>query len=227
MTFEEAYKDSPKPIIIPEKCIIDDKHLKLYKEFEEKALLELKDEYLTDSGSGGVHQMRCRQILEAPESVGIEDKFLLGKDEMLKVHLEDAKNNGKPLLIFSVFVSEQERIKEICEKEYGFRTAIINGSVSGPKRAQIDEDFRAGKIDIVIGSPETMAVGFNWEHVDTVIFVSIDYKDSNWKQAIQRADRGGRKYPLRVYRMFYDVAVEHRLWQIIKQKQEDSRKVGY
>lgn len=72
-----------------------------------------------------------------------------------------------------------------------------------------------------------MAVGFNWEHVDTVIFVSIDYKDSNWKQAIQRADRGGRKYPLRVYRLFYDVKVEHRLFEIIKRKQEDSRKVGY
>lgn len=227
MTFEEAYKDSPKPIIIPEKCQLAMQHRKYYEEFEEKALLELEDEYLTDSGSGGVHQMRCRQILEAPESVGITNKFELGKDEMLKVHLEDAKNDGKPLLIFSCFTAEQERIKTLCEKEYGFKVGLINGSVSGTKRAQIDADFKAGKLDIVVGSPETMAVGFNWEHVDTVIFVSIDYKDSNWKQAIQRADRGTRKYPLKVYRLYYPVRVEARLWDIIKTKQEDSRKVGF
>lgn len=226
MTFEEAYKGSPKPIIIPEKCGMDKVHLNAYKEFEDKALLELEDNYLTDSGSGGVHQMRCRQILEAPESIGLEGIPYLGKDEMLKVHLEDTKNSGKPLLIFSVFTAEQERLVKLCE-EYGLRTGLINGSISGKNRSKIDQDFRAGRLDVVVGSPETMAVGFNWEHVDTVIFVSIDYKDSNWKQAIQRADRGGRKYPLRVYRLFYDVKVEHRLFEIIKRKQEDSRKVGY
>lgn len=227
MTFAEAYKGSPKPIIIPEKCMMEPKHLTAYKEFEEKALLELDDKYLTDSGSGGVHQMRCRQILEAPESIGIKGITSLGKDELLKVHLEDAKNNGKPLLIFSVFTAEQERIVKICREEFGLRTELINGSVSGKKRSQIDKDFREGKLDVVVGSPETMAVGFNWEHVDTVIFVSIDYKDSNWKQAIQRADRGTRKYPLKVYRLFYVCGVEYRLWEIIKKKQEDSRKVGY
>lgn len=226
MSFEEAYKGSPKPIIIPEKCTMEKEHLKAYKEFEEKALLELEDKFLTDSGSGGVHQMRCRQILEAPESIGLEVKEL-GKDEMLKVHLEDAKNSNKPLLIFSCFVAEQERIAKICREEFGMKTEIINGSVSGKRRGEIDEDFKAGKIQVVIGSPETMSVGFNWQHVDTVIFASIDYKDSNWKQAIQRADRGTRSYPLRVYRLFYDCGVEHRLWQIIKNKMEDSRKVGY
>lgn len=226
MSFEEAYKGSPKPIIIPEKCEMDPRHEKLYDEFEETALLELEDSFL-EANTGGVHQLRCRQIIEAPESVDIKCDFTLGKDEMLKVHLEDAKNNGKPLLIFSVFRAEQERLLKICREEYGFRTELINGSVSGTKRGEIDKAFKAGKIDIVIGSPETMAVGFNWEHVDTVIFVSIDYKDSNWKQAIQRADRGTRKYPLRVYRMFYDVPVEHRLWEIIKRKQEDSKKVGW
>jgi superfamily II DNA or RNA helicase len=227
MSFSEAYKNSPKPVIIPEKCEMDKAHRNLYNEFEQNALLELEDKFLTDSGSGGVHQLRCRQIIEAPESVGLNQKFTLGKDEMLRVHLEDAKNNGKPLLIFSCFVAEQERLAKICSEEYGFRTALINGSVSGKKRAEIDNDFRTGKLDIVIGSPETMAVGFNWEHVDTVIFVSIDYKDSNWRQAIGRADRGTRQYPLRVYRLFYDCKVEHRLWNIIKDKQDSSNKVGY
>jgi SNF2 family DNA or RNA helicase len=103
----------------------------------------------------------------------------------------------------------------------------MNGETTDKNRARIDSEFREGKIDIVIGSPEVMSVGFNWQHVDTVIFVSLDYKDSNFKQAMQRADRGTRSYPLKVIRLYYDCAVEHRLWQIIKRKQEDVRKVGW
>lgn len=225
--FEDAYKGSPKPIIISEACEMDELQHKYYKEMEEMALVELEDDYIDAGGSGGVKQIRCRQILEAPESIIPEFKGTLGKDESLKVYLEDAKNNGKPLLIFSVFRAEQTRLKKLCE-EYGFKVELMNGETSDKNRARIDSEFREGKIDIVIGSPEVMSVGFNWQHVDTVIFVSLDYKDSNFKQAMQRADRGTRKYPLRVVRLYYaNCAVEARLWQIIKRKQEDVKKVGW
>lgn len=224
--FAEAYKDSPKPVIISEACQMDEKHYNYYKDMEEMALVELEDGYLEAHGSGGVKQLRCRQILEAPESVIPDYRGELGKDEALKVYLEDAKNSNKPLLIFSIFRAEQARLKKLCE-DYGFKTELMNGETSDKNRARIDSEFREGKIDIVIGSPEVMSVGFNWQHVDTVIFVSLDYKDSNFKQAMQRADRGTRSYPLRVIRLYYDCAVEHRLWQIIKRKQEDVRKVGW
>lgn len=223
--FKDAYANSPEPVIISQVCEMDPTHYNLYKEFEEKALLELEDKYLEAEG-GGVHQLRCRQILEAPESVEIKNNFELGKDEALKVYLEDATNNHKPLIIFSVFRAEQERLKKLCE-EYGFKVELMNGEASEKKRGQIDQDFRSGKIDIVIGSPEVMSVGFNWQHVDTVIFVSIDYKDSNFKQAMQRADRGTREYPLKVIRLYYDTAVEARLWNIIQRKRKDSEKVGW
>lgn len=226
MRFKDAYKNSPEPVIIAEECQIDKNQLKLYKEFEAEALLELEDKFITDSGSGGVHQMRCRQILECPEALEIPVDFSYGKDERLKVHLEDAVNSKKPLLIFSVFVAEQQRLAAMCSN-MGLRTAIMNGNTSDSKRAEIDKAFRNGKIDVVIGSPAVMSVGFNWQHVDTVIFVSIDYMDSNFKQAIQRADRGTRSYPLTVYRMYYPVKVEARLWDIIKRKKSDSEKVGW
>lgn len=225
--FQDAYKDSPKPVIISEACEMDENQKKFYKDMEEMALVELEDGYLEAHGSGGVKQLRCRQILEAPESVIPDFKGELGKDEALKVYLEDAKNSGKPLLIFSIFRAEQERLKKLCT-EYGFRTELMNGETTDKNRARIDSEFREGKIDIVIGSPEVMSVGFNWQHVDTVIFVSLDYKDSNFKQAMQRADRGTRSYPLRVVRLYYaNCAVEARLWEIIKRKQNDARKVGW
>lgn len=226
ITFQEAYKDSPKPVLIHQVCQISPEHKKFYKEMEEDALIELEDGYLDATENPGVKQMRCRQILEAPESIELKADFELGKDEALKVFLEDAINNKKPLIIFSVFKAEQERLKKLCDT-YGLTTKVLNGETPNKERGRIDEDFRAGKIDIVIGSPEVMSVGFNWQHVDTVIFVSLNYKDSDFKQAIQRADRGTRTYPLRVIRLYYDVAVEHRLWQIIRRKQKDTELVGW
>lgn len=226
ITFKEAYKDSPKPVMIHQVCQLAPEHEKLYKTMEEDALLELEDKYLDATENAGVKQMRCRQILEAPESIEIKTDFELGKDEALKVYLEDTVNTKKPIILFSVFRAEQERLKKLC-MEYGLRTEILNGGTSNAERGRIDEDFRGGKIDVVIGSPEVMSVGFNWQHVDTVIFVSLNYKDSDFKQAIQRADRGTRSYPLRVVRLYYDVAVEHRLWQIIRRKQKDNELVGW
>lgn len=226
ITFEEAYKDSPKPVFIHQVCQLDSKHEKYYKDMEELALVELEDDYLDAHDNPGVKQMRCRQILEAPESVEIKTDFEYGKDEALKVFLEDAVNTKKPLILFSVFRAEQERLKKLCE-EYGLKTELMNGSITDKERGRIDEDFRNGKVDVIVGSPEVMSVGFNWQHVDTVIFVSLDYKDSNFRQAIQRADRGTRSYPLKVVRLYYDVAVEHRIWQIIKRKQKDNELVGW
>ena len=224
--FEEAYAGSPEPIITHEICEMSKEHQKLYDRLEAEALIELEDKFIDASASGGVHQLRCRQMIAAPHSLGIQDEIELGKMNSLEVHIEDTINKKKPLIIFSVFVAEQEMIKDFCEKK-GLRTALINGNTSGPARAKIDEDFRSGLIDVVVGSPACMAVGYNWQHVDHVIFMSLDYLDSNFRQAMGRADRGTRTYPLRVTVLKYDVAVEEKVWWIVQRKMRDSKKVGW
>ena len=223
-TTAEVYAGAPQPIVIPEKCNIDPKHEAAYKEFEKNALLELEDKWLDDSGSGGVHQLRCRQILSCPDSIDLQIKGELGKDEMLKVHLEDAINTGKPLILFSIFNAEQNRILELCS-DLKIKAAVMNGMTSAAKRAEIDTQFKAGDLQVIIGSPDVMSVGFDWEHVDTIVFVSVNYRDSSWIQGIRRADRGTRTYPLIVYRLYYPVAVEYRMWEIIQQKISNNQKV--
>ncbi len=223
ISVEEAYKDRKENIIIYEKCQLDDKHKKAYLQMEKDALLELEDKYI-EADSGGVKQIRCRQILSCPEVLDLKvDK--IGKDEMLKIHLEDAVAYKKQLLIFAIFEAEQKRIAEVC-RQNGLKTEIINGTVSSKRRGEIDVAFRNGEIDVVVGSPATCSIGFNWEHVDQVIFASCDYKDSTFEQAIARGNRGTRKTPLRVYILTYDTKVERRIMQIIKRKSEESKKIS-
>lgn len=217
-TFEEAYGPEAK-VIVPELCEMDPKQREFYDEFEENALLELEEEWL-DGSLPGVGQIRCRQLMEHPQEFGppLDEIKLTGKEERLLIHLEDHKNTGKPLVIFAAFQPQHKRLEKIC-KDMGFRVGVINGNTSGARRSKIDEDFQAGDIDIVIASAATAGVGFNWGHVDHIIFMSLDPMDSNFVQAYRRAIRGKRETPLLITIMLYEnCRVEDRILEIIDTK---------
>jgi Lhr-like helicase len=199
---------------------MDPRQREAYDEFEEAALLELEDTWLDGSASQAVFTIRCRQIMEHPQTLGapLDEIKTTGKEERLIVHLEDVKQSGKPLIVFAALVPQIERVAEIARK-MGLRVGMIHGGVPVKKRFEIDEGFRAGELDVVIASPATTAVGYNWGHVDTMVFMSLDYMDSSFVQGYRRAIRGVRGKPLLIYIMQYEnCAVEDRVLQIVQDK---------
>lgn len=229
-TFEEVHGPEAKVLQV-EKCEMSPRQRAAYDEFHEKAMLELEDGFL-DGTLPPVAVMRARQIMAHPHDissptgarVSVVGDEETGKDALLQIHLENHKRTGKPLLIFSSLVPEQERIAARCEK-MGFRVGLINGNVSTKRRAEIDRQFRAGLIDIVVGSPATMSVGFNWDHCGHVIFVSIDYKDTSFIQAYRRCIRGARKYALLITVFEYRKSIDQRIFQIVEEKSLEANKV--
>lgn len=220
-TFKECYPKSQGYTMFYETADIDENLKQNYLTLETEALLELEDKNL-DCSNPAVKAMRCRQLLSCPEAMELELKPLVnGKDELLKVHLENAKEEGSQLLLFSVFTAEQNRLKKLCE-DMGLRVGLINGSVSNSKRGEIDVAFRNHELDVVIGSPATCSIGFNWQFAKEVIFLSMDYQDSSFMQGIQRLDRGSRDNPIPVYVIGYKTKVEKRIMEIIKRKMNES-----
>lgn len=220
-TFKECYPKSQGYTMFYETAEIDENLKANYVQLETEALLELEDKNL-DCDNPAVKAMRCRQLLSCPEAMDLELKPKTnGKDELLRVHLENAKEEGARLLLFSVFAAEQNRLKKLCE-EVGLRVGVINGSVSNQKRGEIDVAFRNHDIDVVIGSPQTCSIGFNWQFAKEVIFLSMDYQDSSFLQGIQRLDRGSRDNPIPVYVIGYKTKVERRIMEIIKRKMKES-----
>lgn len=222
-SFEEVYGKEAKKLIF-EQVPMDPKSLKAYKEFEEKAMLELEDEFL-DGVNPAVNATRCRQIMGHPHHFNLlKENELTGKEERLQIHVEDHLNTGKPLVIFSSLIPEQERLASLCSK-WGMKTALINSSVSPAKRAKIDADFQAGRIQCIVGSPATAAVGFNWGHTDHIIFASIDYDNTNFVQAYRRAIRGKRETPLLITVLEYENSIDQRIFKIVDRKSRDLAKV--
>lgn len=206
-----------------EKCNFDEVQKQSYLEMEEEGLLELEDKFIDTNGSGGVKAIRCRQILSCPEALGLSVETQ-GKDELLKLHLEEMKLNNEQIIIFSCFVAEQERIKKLCDS-LGVKAAIMNGSTSSERRGQIDKAYREKKLDVIIGSPKVSSLGYNWEGSHSCIFTSLSYDNSEFEQSIARLDRGSRTRPLLVYILTYGTKVEKRVLDIIKRKSVELKKV--
>lgn len=216
-TFEQVYGKEGK-VIIHEPCEMHPRQREAYDEFAATALLELEKSFLEGS-LPGVNFIRARQLAEHPQFFGppLDQIDYTGKEERLLLHLEDAMNTGKPLVIFSCLVPSQERILELV-RSTGMRAELINGSTSQNRRAKIDEDFRDGEIDVIVASPQTAGIGFNWGHVDTVIFMNLDFLDSSFIQGYRRAIRGKREKPLLIYVMEYENSVDQRIFEIVETK---------
>jgi len=216
-TFEEAYGPEAK-VIVHELCEMDPKQREFYTEFEETALLELEESFL-DGTLPGVNLIRCRQLMEHPQAFGppLDKIKTTGKEERLQIHLEDHKRTGKPLVIFSALTEQHDRLVAQCKK-MGFRVGMIDGRVSSKKRSEIDAAFQAGELDIVIASAATAGVGFNWPHVDHIIFISLDYMDSSFVQAYRRAIRGKRETPLLITVMEYENSMDQKIFEIVDKK---------
>lgn len=218
-TFEEVY--GPEPVyfetrVVPMGPLCREK----YDEFHDQAMLELEDLRVLDGTLPGVNLIRAQQIMGHPETMGLAKGEVTGKDELLATFATE----GQPLLVFAQLQPEQRRCVKVLE-EQGLRVGLINADTPAKERAKIDAMFRAGELDAIVGSGPTVAVGYNWERADHVVFVSIDYKDVNILQAYRRGSRGTRTKPLRVTFMQYANSVDQRKYQIVKVKSEMANQV--
>lgn len=237
-TFTEVYGAEAKVVTV-ERVQMGEKQRAMYDEFEKNAILELEDSFL-DGNLPGVHVIRCRQIMGHPdhipnparpgEFVRLTDD-VTGKDERFIIHLVDHINAGTPLVTFASMVPEVERIAGIVEQA-GRRVGMIHGGVSIKERNRIDEAFRAGELDDIVGSPGTAAMGYNWQYWGTsgqevghVIFASMDYRDTSYLQAYRRMMRDVRKSPLWISILEYEKSIDQRIFEIVRRKSEDANKV--
>lgn len=221
-TFESVH-GKVEVVITHEMCEMHEKQREAYDEFESLAILELEDKFL-DGTNPAVAAIRCRQIMGHPHTFGLlKSGETTGKDDALETHFEDHMRKKEPLLIYASLNPEQERIASFAEKS-GLRTGLINGTVHTKERDRIDIAFQKGELDCVVGSAATAAVGYNWGHVDHIIYASLDYQDSSFKQARSRAIRGARK-PLWVTVLEYRNSIDQRIFTIVNKKSGDMNKV--
>lgn len=222
--FTDIFKGVNK-IIYLDVVEMDNKTKESYDIWVDKALLELEDEFL-EAPNGGVHVLRCRQIMAHPHTFGIlEKEDLTGKEERVIVHLMDHINTGEPLVIFCSLRPECERYIEILNK-LGITSGLLHGGVDSKKeRPRIDSEFREGKIQVLVATYGTASVGYNWGHCNHIICTSLGYDNVDFVQACQRVVRGKRETPALIHVLAYKNSIDYRIMQIQRDKSYHLNKV--
>lgn len=213
----------------------------MYDKFEEEALLEL-DDFLVDGTLPGVATTRARQIMEHPNCfpdlrdpkklppVDIMPGERPAKLEAIEIHLEDHVRTGKPIVIFAAMVPQTYEIAELG-KQMGMRVApVINGETPMKLRNEADVGFQEGRYNMIVATPPTAAVGYNWQdcgtqEVEHVIFASLSYLDSDFDQGFKRTIRRKRKGPLRLTTLAYMDSIDIKLMSILRRKSRDAHLV--
>lgn len=218
---------------------MSEKQRELYDQFKEQAFLEL-EEFLVNGTEPGVATMRARQIMEHPtrfpdlrfpgqgKFVDITDGEPPAKAEFLDLEIRNAWETKTPLIVFSSLVPQVHYNHERWSNPY-VPTYKLTGEIPQSTRSGYDRDFRADG-GLMFATPAVSSVGYNWQiaggkEVETVIFQSLPYMDTQFIQGYRRAIRGKRTKPLRVITLAYKDSVDAKIMAILRRKSLDANKV--
>lgn len=135
---------------------------------------------------------------------------------MLEI-IEEAKAEGRKVIIFSFYLDVIEKISELLGSQC---TEPINGSVTPNRRQEIIDDFDnapAGKV--LISQIIAGGTGLNIQSASVVIFCEPQLKPSIENQAIARAYRMGQARNVLVYRLLCENTIDERITEMLAEKQ--------
>lgn len=180
-----------------------------YNMMQEMLIAEIDSKILT-AQTAAVKSIKCRQMASGAiftndvVEIGLDYALPKGPREWVTIHdekldaLEDLIDElqGSPLLIAYEFEHDLTRIKERLDKKKpkGEVTPHIGSGVSANKGKQIEADWNAGRIPVLLGQPRSMGHGLNLQGCGNhVCWFTLTWNFENYDQFIRRVLRQGNK----------------------------------
>ncbi|WP_043588101.1 DEAD/DEAH box helicase [Geminisphaera colitermitum] len=126
-----------------------------------------------------------------------------------------AAAEGRQVLVWCVFDEEAKIVGRHLKGVKG--VAQLHGDTPEGKRERILEDFRHGKIRVLVGKAGMLGYGLNFPFVETMVFSGYDDSFERFYQAVRRAYRYGATKRLTVH-LPYIPGLEDHIWENILRK---------
>lgn len=182
----EDYLELPDLIYHEVPVELDKKSWKAYQDLERKMILELpEDDELISVTSAAALSNKLLQL--ANGAVYDEDRQVHEvHDCKIEAFLELVESlQGKPVLVFYNYQHDRERILKALAKS-GLRIREL-------KTAQDEDDWNAGRIDILLTHPASSAYGLNLQQGGNhVIWFGLTWNYELYTQANKRLHRQGQ-----------------------------------
>lgn len=132
--------------------------------------------------------------------------------------IEEAKTDGRKIIVFSYFLETIEKISAFLGEDC---TEPITGSVEPQRRQLIIDEFNAAPAGTVLLSQiQAGGTGLNIQSASVVIICEPQLKPSIENQAISRAYRMGQTRNVLVFRLLCEDSVDERISEILAEKQK-------
>ena len=195
-TREDVLKELPEKVEKEEWCRLGQKELAVYKAS------------LSEGNFAKVRRV----------SWNVQDMADSVKAQHLLEIAEQAKEEGRKVLVFSYFLDTMARVQEILgERVFG----PISGSIPADRRQDLVDQFAAGPDgSVLLCQIVAGGVGLNIQAASVVVICEPQWKPSIETQAISRVYRMGQARSVEVFRLLAENTVDEHVLQILKGKSE-------
>ena len=182
------------------------------EELEEWCRLSPNEENIYEQTVLSKSYMKIRRV-----SWNVEDVNDSSKAARLKELVEEAKSEGRKIIVFSYFLDTIKKVQKLLG------TAVvgpINGSVSVLRRQEIIDEFDKSKAGTVLLSQiMSGGTGLNIQSASVVIFCEPQLKPSIENQAISRVYRMGQARKVLIFRLLAENTIDERIMKLLNDKQ--------
>ncbi|MFC4775165.1 DEAD/DEAH box helicase [Paenibacillus sp. GCM10023252] len=176
------------------------------KHMEEKSLDQNRIRIL--AGITRLRQLCCHPALFVEGYEGGS-----GKLEQLLDVIEECRNAGKRVLIFSQFTE----MLGMISRELGYQGAAhfyLDGQTPARERVQLCSRFNEGERELFLISLKAGGTGLNLTGADTVILYDLWWNPAVEQQAADRAHRIGQKKVVQVIRLVAQGTIEDKMYEL-------------
>lgn len=186
--------------------------------------------------NGAARMTRLRQIIETPANLGGEPDSAIVND-----FIERFENSRpEPWLVFAEFKPTCDVVADQLDRKHGLKrwttanrnepipkVAVYTGETPKEQRTMIEDDFQAGKIDVIVGTIGALQVGITLTHGHLQEWLGRSFVPAiNDQGEARQADRMGQQNKTIVYvPQAADTVADTKLPVILSRKEGITRTV--
>ena len=210
----EDYLQLPDIIYHTVPVVLDPKALKAYQEMEQKMVLELPEDEEEISVTSAA--ALSNKLLQLANGALYDDDHQVHEihDCKLEAFTELIESlQGKPALVFYNFQHDKTRILKALEK-----TKL---RIRELKKPQDEDDWNAGKIDILLAHPASAAYGLNLQQGGNhVIWFGLTWNYELYTQANKRLHRQGQTEKVIIHHLVSTGTRDEDVMQALEKKDD-------
>lgn len=166
---------------------------RMYREIKKDFVAELGDGRLKVAWNSGAKNVLLSKVSTGASVLDPSEDPLKGSGKLQRLAF-DLAGRTRPTLVVAHFQRAVDAARDVA-RGLGMSAESIHGGTTRPDRIRIVELFKAGKLDVLAGSLETIAEGLTLTAADLVIFLEVSFKPSRNQQALRRIHRIGQDRP--------------------------------